>query len=183
MSLVKQAYLGIPMSLADVHFFVLRPIKSFHLFINYPLLGLSLLGVGMPHAPLVAGAASSLDTTRHRFGSMALAMGAAIMAKAPSQSAASGGDVFAAFKTMYEVPPIDGVVARLNAFFDNRSAEATLPSPREQTRFVVPDTSMADSTGIQPDIFSDSRRKHVRQFRHSWLCAQRLRKHHAAYPT
>jgi hypothetical protein len=44
LSFVKQAYLGAAMSMADLYFFLLRPVENFHLFINYPLLGMSLVG-------------------------------------------------------------------------------------------------------------------------------------------
>src|SRR5436190_19060119 len=42
-SWVKLRHLGLALTMADVHFFLLRPVDNFKLFFQYPLLGLLLL--------------------------------------------------------------------------------------------------------------------------------------------
>jgi hypothetical protein len=167
-SFVKQAYLGVAMSLADVYFFLLRPAENFHLFINYPLLGLSLLGAGLGFALcLVAGLRFERPVhlmARPRHGrwmrittalaSLLLGFGTALMSSEQSRAQVNDDDVFAAFQAMYEMQQVGGVVNRLNLFFNNRSAEASLPAMRTQTRFTVPTApAAAGFAGIRPDIF------------------------------
>lgn len=111
-SLVKQAYLGVAMSLADVYFFLLRPVENFHLFINYPLLGLSLLGVCLGFALcIVVGVRFERPIHRmthapHRHwirittaaASLALGVGAALTSSALAPAQANEGDVYTAFQ-------------------------------------------------------------------------------------
>src|SRR5215831_3703826 len=44
-SWIKMLHLGLALTLADVHFFLLRPLENFKLFLQYPLLGLLFLVV------------------------------------------------------------------------------------------------------------------------------------------
>jgi hypothetical protein len=167
-SYVKQAYLGVAMTLADVHFFLLRPVENFHLFINYPLLGMSLLGMCLGFVLcLVVGVRFERPVhllSRPRLGGwlrlgtatafLVLGMGAALVASEQSRAQVDDGDAYAAFLAMYEMQHVGGVVNRLNVFFNNRSVEATLPAEHEQTRFGVLNTPTADvAAGIRPDIF------------------------------
>jgi hypothetical protein len=59
---MKQAYLGSAMTLADMHFFLLRPVENFHLFVNYPVLGIALIVV---IAGFIAMLALGLRLERH----------------------------------------------------------------------------------------------------------------------
>ncbi len=170
MSLVKQAYLGIAMSLADVHFFLLRPVENFYLFVHYPLLGLSLLGVCLGFALcLVVGwkleqPLQLLTHARHgrwirvttATASLLLGMGAMLISSRPSQALANDGDALAAFHVMYGTmhgeSPTMGVIDRLNLFFDNRSVDAILPPRRNQSRFAAPPEPAIDPAGVRPDI-------------------------------
>ena len=167
-SFVKQAYLGVAMSLADVYFFLLRPVENFHLFINYPLFGLSLLGVCLgfalclvvglrferPVRLLVRPPHSHWLRITTAAASLVLGMGAALMSSEQSRAQVSTDDVFAAFQAMYELQQVHGVVNRLNLFFNNRSVEATLPAMRAQTRFIVPvSPTVPEVADIRPDIF------------------------------
>ena len=167
-SFVKQAYLGVAMTLADVHFFLLRPVENFHLFINYPLLGMSLVGVCLGFAlclivglrferpvhlmarPIVGGWLRIATAT----AALLLGVGASLMASQQSQARVNDGDAYAAFQAMYEMQHVGGVVSRINVFFNNRSVEATLPAELAQTRFTTPKSPTAEPfTGIRPDIF------------------------------
>jgi len=167
-SFVKQAYLGVAMTVADIHFFLLRPFENFHLFINYPLLGMALLGVCLGAALCVlAGLRMEPPVrllVRPRLGgwlriataaaSLLLGVGAALMSTEQSRAQVNDGDAYAAFLAMYEMQHVGGVINRLNVFFNNRSVEATLPVERTQTRFAVPTQSAtAAFSGIRPDIF------------------------------
>lgn len=167
-SLVKQAYLGVALSMADVYFFLLRPIENFHLFINYPLLGMSLLATCSGFALfLVVGLRFERPIhhmVRPRLGrwmrittaaaSLTLGLGAALMSSEQSRAQVREGDDYAAFQAMYEMQEVSGIVNRLNVFFNNRSVEATLPAMQAQTRFAAaaPSTTV-EFAGTKPDIF------------------------------
>jgi hypothetical protein len=165
-SFVKQAYLGVAMTLADVYFFLLRPVENFHLFINYPLLGMSLLGVCLGFVLcLVAGLRFERPIklmTRPRsswlrittaVASLLLGIGSALMSSQPSSARVNDGDAYAAFQAMYEMQHVGGFINRLNVFFNNRSVEASLPSVHSQTRFAAPSQPATVSEGVRPDIF------------------------------
>lgn len=167
-SFVKQAYLGMAMSLADVYFFLLRPVENFHLFINYPLLGVSLLGICLGFALcLFVGVRFEqplhhLTHARHgrwiristATASLIVGVTAAVLSSAASRAKSLDSNVYTAFQDMYEAPPIVGAIDRLNAFFDNRNTDAVLPPRREQTRFAMPDSqTTAEFSGVRPDIF------------------------------
>lgn len=168
MSFVKQAYLGLAMSLADVYFFLLRPIENFHLFINYPMFGISLLGVCLGFCLCIAAGMHFESPVRHltrvphgrwmriitACASLALGFGTALLSSEQSRAQVRDGDAFAAFHAMYEMQQVGGVINRLNVFFNNRSTEATLPARHAQTRFTVPETlPTAEPPEIRPDIF------------------------------
>jgi hypothetical protein len=167
-SFVKQAYLGVALTLADVYFFLLRPVENFHLFINYPLLGMSLLGVCLGFALcLIVGLRFETPVklmSRPRIGgwlriatgalALALGVGSAVMSSLPSRVPMNDGDAYAAFQAMYEMQHVDGFINRLNVFFNNRSVEASLPAVQVQTRFVATNQSSAvPAAGVRPDIF------------------------------
>ena len=166
-SFVKQAYLGVALTLADVYFFLLRPIENFHLFINYPLLGMSLIGVCLGFALcLIVGLRferpmQSMGSSRSGvwvrittgLAALVLGIGAVFTASEQSRAQVNDGDAYAAFLAMYEMQHVGGVVNRLNVFFNNRSVEAALPTLSEQTRFAVPNLPTTVTTvGDRPDI-------------------------------
>ncbi len=167
-SMVKQAYLGMVVSLADVYFFLLRPAENFHLFINYPLLGISLLGLCLGFALCVIMGMKLEQPvylmTRQPHGhwtrmttatiSLLLGIGASFVSSEQSRAQAAESDVFAAFQSMYEMQQTGGIVNRLNVFFNNRSVEATLPTKLVQMRFAIPTSPLnTDTVAIRPDIF------------------------------
>jgi hypothetical protein len=164
-SFMKQEYLGSAMTLADMHFFLLRPVENFHLFVHYPVLGFTLFGV-FAGVVLVCFAGLRWERPIHllmrpRVGgwvraatavaAIALGVGASLIASQQSEARANDGDAYAAFQTMYEQLHPGGWVGRLNVFFNNRSFEATIPAEREQTRFVDANSGGAGSE-IRPDI-------------------------------
>ena len=53
-SAVKHALLGIPLTVADIRFFMLQPAENSKLFLNYPAIGLSLFGI-VAVAALIVG--------------------------------------------------------------------------------------------------------------------------------
>ena len=167
MSVVKQAYLGVAMSLADLYFFLLRPAENFHLFVHYPLFGMTLLGVCLGFALcIIVGLKFErpmhlLAETRHRHwlrfstatASLLLATGTTILSNQQARAQVSENDVFAAFESMYELQQANGIVNRLNLFFNNRSVEATMPPMQQQTRFMLatPPAHLNAAT-VRPDI-------------------------------
>lgn len=167
-SAIKQAYLGVAMSLADVRFFLLAPRENFHIFIQYPLLGLALLGLGAGFALCVAAGLRYERPVHfmvsaphgHRFRitaaavSLMLAIGATMMPGEGIRAQVMQDEMYAAYQTMNEMERITGVINRLNFFFNNRIVQASLPAFHQQTRFEVPAPSAtAALAGIQPDIF------------------------------
>ena len=164
-SFVKQAYLGMAMTLADVNFFLLRPIENFHLFLNYPMLGLSLAGAVLGAALcLLAGLRLESPVqilVRPRLGgwlrlataaaSLLLAVGASLTTSQESHARVNDGDAYAAFLSMYGQQHPGGPIDRLNIFFNNRSFAATLPAEREQTRFMRNDAPV-NSSDPRPDL-------------------------------
>jgi phosphoglycerol transferase MdoB-like AlkP superfamily enzyme len=149
-SAVKQRYLETPLTLADLQFFFLEPLENLKLFVNYPMFAASiaallLLGAGIivaglrleplrwPFAPL-----------RPRHALLVSAVGATVVAIAVGSLAASHashpgradeGDAYAAFLALRRMEQADGLIERLNVFFENRDMLAILPPPRAQHRF------------------------------------------------
>lgn len=148
-SWVKEAHLGVALTLADVNFFFLRPAENFKLFLNYPNLGLALIG-------LIAGFVACIwigvrfehvrgfmirPTGRWvSLGAVCAAIAAigasSLLAVERSHARASNGDSYTAFLAMYEMQNVKGPVERLNVFFKNRSMTADIPVRREQQRFL-----------------------------------------------
>jgi Sulfatase len=165
-SYVKQVYLGVPMTLADVWFFLMAPLQNVDLFRNYPWLGLALLA-------LVALAAavpwfgfrreSPLRWPRHRLwrGALriALGVGAAVslvlgLATAPASATVGDMDAWHAFQSMEATGELHGPIERLNVFLANREVFASMPSVHPQSRF--PYTEANDTASpiedVRPDI-------------------------------
>jgi phosphoglycerol transferase MdoB-like AlkP superfamily enzyme len=167
-SFMKQDYLGSAMTLADMHFFFLRPLENFYILINYPVLGFTALGVlgcaalicfvGLRFEQPIHFASSPLLSRWWRvstaIGSFVLGLGALLIAERQLQARANDGDAYAAFLSMYEQQHPQDFVHRLNIFFNNRSFEATLPIEREQERFPIAQNPPIDAAGEQmrPDI-------------------------------
>jgi len=167
-SFVKHAYLGMAMTFADMRFFLLRPAANFQLFATYPKLGLTL-------AAVIAGFAACIFLglkyerpvallARPRIGgylrvaiglaAILLGVGASFTATQVTQARPTNNDSYMAFLSMYEQQNPQGIVHRLNLFFNNRSFEASLPAKRLQTRFVRrhSDAQIPTSDQMLPDI-------------------------------
>ncbi len=164
-SFVKQAYLGLVTTVADVRFFLLRPKENFHLFVSYPLLGVSLFGV-VVGAVFCLWISMRLERplrlfTRARGAgwwrvataslSVLIGAGASLLASPASQVRADNGDAWVAFQSMYEQLHPTGLINRINIFFNNRSFDATLPNERSQTRFSETPSATGDAK-LRPDI-------------------------------
>src|SRR5882724_9103434 len=151
-SWVKLTHLGLALTLADVHFFLLRPIENFKLFFQYPLLGILLLAA-LLGAAVCLWAGNKFEQPWQRLArsgrggwlrlaigslSVALAVVASWVAAPQPQAKVDNGDSYVAFLVMYESQHPQGAIGLLNLFFNNRSFEATLPAPRAQMRFPLP---------------------------------------------
>ena len=167
-SVSKQHYLGVAATLADVVFFLSHPKENFHLFINYPLLGILLLVSLLGFAACVVAGLKLERPLHHKVrsphrrwmritaatASLALSVGVILSTSAATHAQVKESDIFDAFESMYALQDVNGVVNRMNAFFNNRSMEATVPAIHEQHIFHKPDTSSTgDFNGIRPDIF------------------------------
>ena len=166
-SFVKQSFLGMPMTLADLRFFLLRPAVNGALFVNYPLLGLSLLAlVGYGAAVLWAGLAlepRNASLSAPRTGAVLRASVAVVpllvmltglryMGTPPAVSPGNY-DAWQAFLTLHDMERPRGLLDRLNIFFDNRDILATLPQARTQHRFPGASIPATDAPlERQPDI-------------------------------
>jgi len=165
-SFVKQAYLGLAMTLADMRFFALRPAENFTLFFRYPLLGLTLVGVFAGAALCVAlglrlerpvgallrartGGALRIAIVA---GAASVGVAASLLSGEESHARVDDGDAFVAFKIMYEQQHPQGPIGRLNLFFNNRSFDARLPQRREQSRFVASGVGGDAASVVLPDI-------------------------------
>ena len=166
-STVMQSFLGMPLTLADVQFFFLDPLDDLQLFINYPALGASFLGIVGGAATLLyfgirrerprwPGPASPLNHSV-RF---ALAAGVALMLGHGYVSAAlpthtgnvDDRDAYSAFLALRRLELADHWLERLNVFFDNRDMMATLPAMHVQTRFPI----AAGSETVEPSVAAAS---------------------------
>jgi hypothetical protein len=164
-SLVKQAHLGVALTIADLNFFFLRPAENFKLFLNYPNLGLALIG-------LIAGLIACIwigvrfervsafmirPTGRWlrvgaACGAVALVATSSFLAAESSYARANNGDSYNAFLAMYEMQNVKGPIERLNVFFKNRSMEADIPPRRDQHRFSNHSTQTPVIENARPDI-------------------------------
>jgi hypothetical protein len=164
-SLVKQAHLGVALTIADLNFFFLRPAENFKLFLNYPNLGLALIG-------LIAGFIACIwigvrvervngfmirPTGRWvRIGAacsaFTLIAASSFLAAESSYARASNGDSYNAFLAMYEMQNVKGPIERLNVFFKNRSMAADIPPRRDQQRFSNQSTQTLVAESALPDI-------------------------------
>lgn len=168
-SFVKQSFLGMPLTLADVRFFLLRPAVNAALFTNYPLLGLALIAL-LGYGIAVAAAGRKLEPrsallSAPRLGAALrvalalaplLAMGAGLRAPPPRAGAGAGDgtpdnfDAWQAFLTLHAMERPAGPLARLAIFFDNRDIIATLPPVRAQTRFPESEEAASDAVAAPP---------------------------------
>ncbi|MFO1400469.1 MAG: sulfatase-like hydrolase/transferase [Steroidobacteraceae bacterium] len=168
-SFVKQSFLGMPLTLADVRFFLLRPAVNAALFTNYPVLGVALValigyGVAVAWAGVRLEPPSGLLSTP-RGGpvlrtSIALlplvALAVGLRAPPPrAGAAASDGapdnyDAWQAFLTLHDMERPAGLLARLGIFFDNRDIMATLPPARVQHRFPGAEEAASDAAAAPP---------------------------------
>lgn len=168
-SLVKQSFLGMPMTLADVRFFLLRPAVNAALFTNYPLLGVALVallgyGVAVAWAGVKLEPRSTMLSTPR--GGPVLRTAVALVPLAallvglhqppPRAGAATsdGGpdnfDAWQAFLTLHDMERPASLLARLNMFFDNRDILATLPPARAQHRFPEAEEAAGDAPAAPP---------------------------------
>ena len=163
-SVIKQSYLGMAASLADVVFFLQQPLGNFRLFIGYPLLGMALL---LAITGFVLCLVAGLKWERPLQHAMAkprrwiwrgvsatasvLLSVVGVMLTHSLHARMTDDDVFAAFQSMNQMQTVSGAVNRLNYFFDNRSTAATLPGSRVQSRFVATSADGAVQTE-RPDI-------------------------------
>ena len=170
-SIVKQSFLGMPLTLADVRFFLLRPAVNAALFTNYPLLGLALIAL-LGYGIAVAAAGRKLEPrsallSAPRLGAALrvalalaplLAMGAGLRAPPPRAGAGAGDgtpdnfDAWQAFLTLHDMERPAGPLARLAIFFDNRDIIATLPPLRAQTRFPESEEAASDAVAAPPPL-------------------------------
>jgi len=170
-SFVKQSFLGMPLTLADVRFFLLRPAVNAALFTNYPLLGLALIAL-LGYGIAVAAAGRKLEPrsallSAPRLGAALrvalalaplLAMGAGLRAPPPRAGAGAGDgtpdnfDAWQAFLTLHAMERPAGPLARLAIFFDNRDIIATLPPVRAQTRFPESEEAASDAVAAPPPL-------------------------------
>jgi hypothetical protein len=164
-SWVKQAHLGVALTIADLNFFFLRPAENFKLFLNYPNLGLALIG-------LIAGFVACIwigvryerasgfmirPTGRWlRLGAACAAIvvvgASSFLAAESSYARANNGDSYNAFLAMYEMQNVKGPIERLNVFFKNRSMEADIPARRDQQRFSNQSAQTPVVENTLPDI-------------------------------
>jgi phosphoglycerol transferase MdoB-like AlkP superfamily enzyme len=149
-SAVKHALLGIPLTVADIRFFMLQPAENSKLFLNYPAIGLSLFGL-IAVAGLIVALGLKFERPLRiftwpragralRFGTLS-AFAAVVLfgyfgASESSHAArADNFDAWMAFLAMQDMES-DNPIDRLNVFFANRNTMATLPPVRPQKRFV-----------------------------------------------
>jgi Sulfatase len=170
-SIVKQAYLGMAVTMADMHFFLLRPLENFRLFVNYPLLGLtSLMVIAGVVVCCVVGLRFEQPVRlfdRPQTGgwiriatasaAVLIAVIGSLLASRHSDARANNGDSYSAFLTMYEQEHPRGWMGRLNLFFNNRSFAAELPPEHPQSRFTTPTPNVLSmksevKSEIKPDV-------------------------------
>ena len=164
-SLVKQAHLGVALTIADLNFFFLRPAENFKLFLNYPNLGIALIGliagfvaciwIGVRFervSALMIRPAGRWLRIGAACSAVALVVTSSFLAAESSYARASNGDSYNAFLAMYEMQNVKGSIERLNVFFKNRSMEADIPARRDQHRFSNQSTQTPVVENALPDI-------------------------------
>jgi hypothetical protein len=161
-SFVKQSFLGMPMTLADVRFFLLRPAVNAALFTNYPLLGLALIAL-VGYGIAVAAAGLKLEPrsallSAPRLGATLRVTIALLPLLAMGEGEGEGEgegtpddfDAWQAFLTLHDMERPASLLARLAIFFDNRDIIATLPEARAQTRFPEAEETASDAVAAPP---------------------------------
>lgn len=168
-SFVKQSFLGMPMTLADVRFFLLRPAVNAALFANYPLLGAALAGLlacgaallwaGLrlePPSALLADRRSG-PVLRIAVALVPLAALASALHQPPPRAGAAPGnagpddfDAWQAFLTLHAMERPSGLLERLEIFFANRDILASLPPPRAQQPFPDGEEAASDALAAPP---------------------------------
>jgi phosphoglycerol transferase MdoB-like AlkP superfamily enzyme len=167
-SLVKQHYLGLALTIADLQFFFTRPAENVKLFFNYPLLGgglvCALLGLLLiaimgwkretPIRLLVTGKQATILRTASVVAAVSLAAMSSVVSSTSHAERANDGDAYSAFFAISEMQHPDGWMGRLNVFFNNREMVASLPAARRQTTFsATAHLDDLDYAAARPDIF------------------------------
>jgi phosphoglycerol transferase MdoB-like AlkP superfamily enzyme len=168
-SIVKHHLLGLALTIADVQFFFASPAENLKIFLNYPLLGaalgVSLLGlasiaffgwrVERPIRFFVAGNQGRLLRVVTAAAAVSLGMIGSFVSSTSHAERANDGDAYSAFFALGEMQHPDGLMGRLNVFFNNRELVARLPDARKQTTFSSSTLHAANSEYIatRPDIF------------------------------
>jgi hypothetical protein len=147
-SWIKQSNQGMALTLGDVYFFLLHPAQNFGLFITYPLIfgtGIGLLAGAIAillagvrfERPIAAFARPRTGlVTRALTGTLTSAIAVVGFAvPTTSQAASRHGDAYATWLSLADMQRPDGLLGRLNVFFEHRDTAATLPPLRPQTRF------------------------------------------------
>jgi phosphoglycerol transferase MdoB-like AlkP superfamily enzyme len=168
-SLVKQHYLGLALTAADLQFFFTRPAENLKLFLNYPTLGGALASVAIAFASIVffgwrwekpirlflAGAHGKVLRLLTAVAAIGVGLLSSMVSSTSHAERANDGDAYSAFFALGEMQHPDGWIGRLNVFFNNRELVASLPAARKQETFPVPAPGgqSRSSTDIPPDIF------------------------------
>ena len=175
-SAIMQSFLGMPLTLADVQFFFRDPLDDMKLFLNYPALGLSFLGIIVGFLLLLvcgwrlersrwpARSSALIHGTRFTVAVALVTVLAVGYSAAPPPAhagAADDRDALSAFLAMRHMELADHWAERLNVFFANRDMLATIPPAHRQTRFPMSE-QIVSATGAMPaDAAADARRPDV----------------------
>ena len=163
-STVMQSFLGMPLTLADVQFFFRDPLDDLKLFLNYPALGLSFLGIIAGFVLLLvcgwrlersrwpARSNALIHGTRYTVAvalATVLAIGYSAAPPLAHAGTADDRDAWSAFLVMRHLELADHWADRLNLFFENRDMLATIPPARRQTRFPMSE-QIVSASGATP---------------------------------
>ena len=167
-SVIKQHYLGLALTAADFQFFFARPVENLKLFRNYPTLAIALgaillavvaimlIGwrVEKPIRIFLAGTHGRLLRALTAVAAVSVGVLSSVISSTSHAERANDGDAYSAFFALGEMQHPDGLIGRLNVFFNNRELVASLPAARKQSSFSLSTSdSVADeSSAIRPDI-------------------------------
>jgi len=167
-SLIKHHYLGLALTAADVQFFCARPLENLKLFLNYPVLGAGLTAALLGTASVIVlgwrwekpirffggGRHGRVLRAATAIAAVGMAFISSIVSSTSHAERANDGDAYSAFFALGEMQHPDGVIGRLNVFFNNRDLSATLPAPRRQASFpAAVDVVERSNLEARPDIF------------------------------
>jgi len=157
-SWIKQANQGMAMTLGDIYFFLAHPVENFGLFVTYPSIlatgigmaagAMAILIVGLRLERPIAVLSGKRMRTLTAVSGLALA---GIGFTAPSSQAASAhGDAYLTWLSLTDMQRPTGWIGRLNVFFENRETHAEVPPKRTvKTSFARPSETQP---GERPDI-------------------------------